>query len=257
VSFFDYSDLPSGGILIEAIANEVTHPVDILEDILADLDLSDYIDDDSFIAAKAANPNDEVGAYFDNSPAIDAVQEICQKGMYDLFIDGGLIRLYAYTGASPLSPDLIVDKSNIHEAEVAIDSQQIINKVTCKYGWWEKNSLLFYTTEDVEMIEKIGESLVELNYSWAETVTSDNETMIQEKADLLLKRFSRPMKIIRILGSLFMLRLELGDVVRVDHDDLFAEPENFEVFSKTINFAIPPAVPTVEILAVQFMGEYV
>jgi hypothetical protein len=75
-----------------------THPVDILEDILAEVGLSQAVDQDAFALAKSLTPEYAVGVCFENITAAQAVREIVRRCLYDLWVDFGEIKIRAYLG---------------------------------------------------------------------------------------------------------------------------------------------------------------
>lgn len=75
-----------------------THPVDILGDILAEVGLSQAVDQDAFALAKSLTPEYAIGVCFENVTAAQAVREIVRRCLYDLWVDFGEIKIRAYLG---------------------------------------------------------------------------------------------------------------------------------------------------------------
>jgi hypothetical protein len=80
------------------VKDDTTHPVDIVTDILAEVGLSSAINLDSFALAKSLTPEYTIGVRFENVTAAQAVREIVQRCLYDLWIDFGEIKIRAYLG---------------------------------------------------------------------------------------------------------------------------------------------------------------
>ena len=75
-----------------------THPVDIMADILAEIGLSQAINQDSFALAKSLTPEYAIGVCFENISAAQALREIVRRCLYDLWVDFGEIKIRAYLG---------------------------------------------------------------------------------------------------------------------------------------------------------------
>jgi hypothetical protein len=75
-----------------------THPVDILEDILAEVGLGQAVNQDAFALAKSLTPEYVIGVRFENITAAQAVREIVRRCLYDLWVDFGEIKIRAYLG---------------------------------------------------------------------------------------------------------------------------------------------------------------
>lgn len=80
------------------VKDHTTHPVDIVTDILAEVDLSSAIHQDSFALAKSLTPEYAIGIRFENVTAAQAIREIVRRCLYDLWIDFGEIKIRAYLG---------------------------------------------------------------------------------------------------------------------------------------------------------------
>jgi hypothetical protein len=77
---------------------DTTHPVDILEDILAEVGLSAALDQDVFALAKGLTPEYTIGVCFEDVTAAQAVRDILRRCLYDLWVDFGVIKIRAYLG---------------------------------------------------------------------------------------------------------------------------------------------------------------
>lgn len=89
----------SGRLRARVIKDTLSHPVDIIEDILTDVGLATYINALSFAAAKEATLTYAIGVRFENLTAARAIQLITQPCLYFFWIDFDQIYLYAYTGS--------------------------------------------------------------------------------------------------------------------------------------------------------------
>jgi hypothetical protein len=101
------ADLETGDILVtgqtaqvsaRVVKDSTTHPVDIMLDILAEVGLSEAVNQESFDLAKSLTPEYAVGVCFENIPASQALREILQCSLYDLWVDFGEIKIRAYLG---------------------------------------------------------------------------------------------------------------------------------------------------------------
>ncbi|MCX5889692.1 MAG: hypothetical protein NTY36_09605 [Deltaproteobacteria bacterium] len=101
------ADPATGVILVTGRSDQVearvtkdatTHPVDIMADILAEIGLSQAINQDSFALAKSLTPEYAIGVCFENISAAQALREIVRRCLYDLWVDFGEIKIRAYLG---------------------------------------------------------------------------------------------------------------------------------------------------------------
>ena len=101
------ADLETGDILVtgqtaqvsaRVVKDGTTHPVDIMLDILAEVGLSEAVNQEAFDLAKSLTPEYAVGVCFENVPASQALREILQCSLYDLWVDFGEIKTRAYLG---------------------------------------------------------------------------------------------------------------------------------------------------------------
>ncbi len=86
--------------MVEArvVKDATTHPVDIITDILTEAGLAEAIDQDTFALAKSLTPDYAIGVCFENVTAAQAIREIIQRSLYDLWVDFGEIKIRAYLG---------------------------------------------------------------------------------------------------------------------------------------------------------------
>jgi hypothetical protein len=80
------------------VKDQITHPVDIVSDILGELGLNAAINQDSFALAKSLTPEYAIGVKFENITSAQAIREIIRRCLYDLWIDFGEIKISAYLG---------------------------------------------------------------------------------------------------------------------------------------------------------------
>jgi hypothetical protein len=80
------------------VKDHTTHPVDMVADILAEVGLGQAIHQDSFALAKSLTPEYAFGVRFENVTAAQAIREIVRRGLYDLWIDFGEIKISPYLG---------------------------------------------------------------------------------------------------------------------------------------------------------------
>ena len=101
------ANLETGDVLVtgqtaqvsaRVVKDSITHPVDIMVDILAAVGLSEAVDQESFNLAKSLTPEYVVGACFENISASQALREVLQRCLYDLWVDFGMIKIRAYLG---------------------------------------------------------------------------------------------------------------------------------------------------------------
>jgi hypothetical protein len=67
-------------------------------DILEEVGLGQAIHQDSFALAKSLTPEYVFGVRFEKVTAAQAIREIVRRGLYDLWIDFGEIKMRAYLG---------------------------------------------------------------------------------------------------------------------------------------------------------------
>ena len=101
------ANLATGDILVtgqtaqvsaRVVKDDMTHPVDIMLDVLAAVGLSEAVDQESFDLAKSLTPEYTVGVCFENISASQSLREILQRCLYDLWVDFGMIKIRAYLG---------------------------------------------------------------------------------------------------------------------------------------------------------------
>jgi len=88
----------SGQVEARVVKDSTTHPVDIIADILDEVGLSQALHQDSFGLAKSLTPGYALGVRFENLTAAQALRDISQRCLYDLWVDLGEIKIRAYLG---------------------------------------------------------------------------------------------------------------------------------------------------------------
>lgn len=88
----------SAQVEARVVKDATIHPVDIMADLLAEVDLSQALHQDSFDLAKSLTSNYAIGVCFENLTASQALREILQRCLYDLLLDFGEIKIRAYLG---------------------------------------------------------------------------------------------------------------------------------------------------------------
>lgn len=219
---FNYPDWyavpPRGTVMARVQKNTVTHPVDVADYLIALRGLSSRINAASFAAALALIPSYSVGCWFENTTYGDALRALCQSCLLILAMDRGQFFLRAYTGAAPAGPVLDLTDTlikNSADENFPFNNDEIIPKITVKWGWYEQNPDLYH-----EEINAIAQAQIEnedlqsdLDFSWGQPVASENSDMCIAIAQALLKRTSGRRNSPECEIFLKALRLELGDVV--------------------------------------------
>jgi len=88
----------AGSVEARVVKDDTTHPVDIIEDILAAVGLSEFLNADAFALAKSDTLFYHVGVCFGDLEAGRAIREICSRCLYDFWVDCGEIKIRAYLG---------------------------------------------------------------------------------------------------------------------------------------------------------------
>ncbi len=88
----------SAGVEARVVKAGVSHPVDIIYDILTEMGLEEAVHQDSFALAKSLTPDYAIGVGFENVTGTQALREIVRRCLYDLWVDFGEIKLRAYLG---------------------------------------------------------------------------------------------------------------------------------------------------------------
>jgi hypothetical protein len=88
----------SAAVEARVVKDATTHPLDIVVDILTEVGLAEAMDRDSFDLAKSLTPDYGIGACFENMTAAQAIRDIIQRTLYDLWVDFGEIKIRAYVG---------------------------------------------------------------------------------------------------------------------------------------------------------------
>ncbi|RJR38679.1 MAG: hypothetical protein C4567_12420 [Deltaproteobacteria bacterium] len=88
----------AGSVEARVVKDDTTHPVDIIEDILAAVGLSEFINADAFALAKSDTLFYHIGVCFADLEAGRAIREICSRCLFDFWVDCGEIKVRAYLG---------------------------------------------------------------------------------------------------------------------------------------------------------------
>ncbi|MBM4293364.1 MAG: hypothetical protein FJ126_00450 [Deltaproteobacteria bacterium] len=88
----------SAAVEARVVKDGTSHPVDIITDILAEVGLDGAINQDSFDLGRSLTPGYAIGVRFENVTAAQALREILQRCLYDLWVDFGEIKIRAYLG---------------------------------------------------------------------------------------------------------------------------------------------------------------
>ena len=89
---------PSGFVDARIVKSATSNPVDIIQAILAEVGLTDYIDEVSFANAKQELADYQIGVRFEGVAAWKAIQTICVACLIFFWIDSNKIYVAAYTG---------------------------------------------------------------------------------------------------------------------------------------------------------------
>jgi hypothetical protein len=90
----------SGLVDARVVKSETYNPIDIIEEILAPVGLSSYIDTVSFSNARRDLMDLEIGVRFEAAAAWKAIQAVCSTCLIYFWIDANKIFVSAYTGES-------------------------------------------------------------------------------------------------------------------------------------------------------------
>ena len=201
--------------------------------------------------AKAANTGDIISAWFEDTPAYDAVAEICTKCLYDVWVEQGEIYIRAYSGTPYKYSVATIDESQVWDIEQSIDMNNLVTSVIVRYGWFEKYNRLFYKTEDATLQAIVGEVEEIIDFGYGEDVAMDNAAMAADKGAQYLARMKAPVDIVRVVGNMELARIEVADPVQITHSAIMDDPRVYEVFEKNLDMA----ALSVEITGLRFMGE--
>ena len=257
---------PSGEVMFRVVEHAGgRHALAILEALIAEAGLTDYIDAPSLAAAYLAVPEDIINARFDGSapaktgpkdyatlgiPAADAVKEICSRMLYWFFMDAGKIKIVPYTGTAPVDPVLALTASNKWENTQTIDLENQNAFVSAVYGWYDRNSSLFCLAG----AQDAGGQGTSLYYSWGGPVCCENRVVVQAKVDLLLKFLSAQDRIDPVTMTLLGARLELmTDTVSLRDELLNDAAQNYRVARKEVGLDKGGRTTTLQLI--RFLGE--
>jgi hypothetical protein len=252
LEWLDFFNAPSGEVMIMARKNDITHPADVMEELLTNQGLEDRVDAASFAAAKSDTPDYLVRCYFEDTDLESALSEIAGKAALYCWEEAGSLFLKAYTGAVGTSVKTITDAS-LRVKPAQYEAVEVIPKVTARWGWQERVHDLYYETEDQAVTNRLNimgsanfrPPTEELDFTWGEAVASEQGDMVKTIADLLLTRLKLPRLRLEVEGFLDLARLQLGDAVTLDDDD-------YEVYLKSVRMTRPYGVG---LGLVRFLGE--
>ncbi|MBW1916394.1 MAG: hypothetical protein JRI57_00015 [Deltaproteobacteria bacterium] len=88
----------SGRVEARVVKDDTRHPVDIIEDILTQVGLVDYISPEHFAQARADTLEYNIGVRFEDLEAARAIQAIVAACLYEFWVDFGEIKIRAYLG---------------------------------------------------------------------------------------------------------------------------------------------------------------
>jgi hypothetical protein len=256
----------SGEVMIRVVEHAGgRHALAVLEALLAEAGLTDYIDAPALAAAYLAVPDDIIHARFEGGnadktgpkdyanlgiPAADAIKEITSRMMYWCFMDAGRIRIVPYTGTPPVSPVMALTASNKWENSQIIDLENQNAFVSAVYGWYARNPNLFYLAG----IQEAGGQGTSLDYSWGSPVCVENRATVQAKVDLLLKFLSAQDRIDPVTMNLSGARLELmTDTVSLRDELLNDTAQNYRVGRKDVGLDQGGRTTTLQLI--RFLGE--
>lgn len=248
---FAYPQEVGGTVLARVTANDLTHPVDIIEALLTEAGVESYIDSTSFAAAKAALPDDSLACRFEDVSVTDAIKEICDKCLLHCVVDAGEVKLLPYSGAAPTSADLVVDKSMLSSIETTVDHSEMWDRVAVRWGWHDRNKRLRYEADYPEAPAELRDIEQEIDLTWGQMVATENAGMAKEKADRLLTRHKLQQEVVEASGVLSLARLELGDVVELD-SAFYGDPWYYRVYGKRLSMSPPYGV---DLVLMRHLGE--
>ena len=238
----------SGSVMLRVVKNNLTHPVDIIEELLTEAGLDEYTDAASFASAKAATPDDLVGCCFEDSNLAEALTEIASRCLYNLYVDHGEIKIEPYQGTPPAAAELALDGAELRHIEPLTDMEDSRAGVMVKWGWFDRNPDLSYVAGD-----RSGGEAEEIDLTLDSPVATESEVMAKQKADALLKRLQYGKEILDpVRLSLRGARLELGDGVEISDSYLLESARIYEVFQKIVNLE-PPYETSLRLA--RFLGE--
>jgi len=256
---------PPSDVLIRVVENAGgRHALYIIEALLAAAGVTAYVDATALAAAYAAVPDDIIHARFEGGeadkqglkdfaslglPIADALKEVCSRCLYWIFVDAGVIKIVPYLGTPPSGPVLALTGSNMREAGQIIDMDSLNAFVTGIYGWYARNSSLFYTAGDTTA----GGQGTGLDFSWDGPVACESLPVVKAKVDLLLKFLSAQDRVDPVSLNLAGARLELMDPVSLADDLLNDAAQNYWITRKEVN--LDPGSQGTSLQLMRFLGE--
>lgn len=242
VAFTDYANQVSGTVMAYLRKDSTTHWVDIVRGVLTAQGKEGWLDETAAAAAKAATPDDTVGAFFENITMGDAIMALAATCLFDAFRSQNLLKLQAYTGIAPVTYELELTEANSRGVAPQNDDKDIKNQVFIKWGPYDRNHRLSRTVKDDLSISYVGVYDTEIDLAAGGIVETDNGPMAIQKAETLLKRLVGGRLVCDpTISTLQAARLEVGDEVRINMTD-YGTPEILQVKRKAINLFAPKGV---------------
>lgn len=238
----------SGSVMLRVVKNDLKHPVDIIEALLTEAGLNEYLNAAAFAAGKAATPDDVVGCRFEDMRLADAITEICSRCLYKFYVDHGEIKITPYLGTPPAAAELSLGPEELRETSPVFDMEDSRDGVMVKWGWFDRNPDLSYVAGD-----RSGGEAVEIDLTLDSPVATESEVMAKQKADALLKRLQYGREVLDpVRLSLRGARLELGDGVEISDSYLLESARIYEDFQKIVSLGPPYET---DLRLARFLGE--
>ncbi len=238
IIFLDPSNHPTGTVFARVRKDDRIHPADVLSAMASEVGLGTNVDPVTFAAYKTSLPSDSIGCYFEDTTVGEAMRAVAEPCLLNLLAPANLIKLLAYQGtAENNAPVAWID--NWAGFEQSVDMSNIKSRVRYKYGWYDRNKLLFYKAVDedalrlltwpiwqenpdltAEQLEPYGQDL-DFDLSWGNPVGSDNSSMAKDKADWLLNRYRAGWEMLsEVVVPFTHARVECGDTVQMRAESL-------------------------------------
>jgi hypothetical protein len=235
IIWHDFENLPSGSIFFRFRKNTTYHPIDALIAMLTAWGLEDKISASYFALAKAATPEYDLPVlyYFDQTTKqAEAIIEICRRFLISFFLDQGQIRCRAWVAHWPRNPTFgyayfgydhfgmstateIVGAS-VKAKPVSRKLSDLVAQVTVKCGWYDRNPDMMHQAKNTELLEKLGDSGLDLDFSWGQPVAMEELEIAKAIANRLLARLQAHKREPEVSGWLEFGRYEIGDEVTLE-----------------------------------------
>lgn len=85
-------------VTARVVKDAITHPADIIKDILAAVGLEAALNEDDYRLCKIQKPADNLGVCFENLPALTAIKKVAGTCLYDFWVEAGQVRLQVSRG---------------------------------------------------------------------------------------------------------------------------------------------------------------